>query len=63
MVKEVSTDARYSDSVGGVGGRASWDGAILLHWVQFSLVAKISLDMPGQNMEDSALAVMADVPW
>ncbi len=25
----------YSDSVGGVGGRAAWDGAILLHWVQF----------------------------
>ncbi len=47
----------------GWGGRAAWDGAILLHWVQFSLVAKISLDMPGQNMEDSALAVMADVPW
>ena len=50
----------YSGGIGGVGGSAAWDGAILL---QLALVAWMSLVMPGQKMDASAFDVMVDVPW
>ncbi len=53
----------YSDKVGGVGGSAACDGAILLQWEQLALVALMSFVMPGQKTDASAFDVMADVPW
>ena len=46
-----------------MGGRDAWEGAILLQSLHRALVAWISEEIPGQKMEDSALAVIADVPW
>ena len=34
-----------------------------MQWLQLSRVEVMSSVMPGQNTEDSALAIMADVPW
>jgi len=53
----------YSGRVGGVGGRAAWDGAILLQCGQFALVACMSFVMPGQKIDASTFAVIAEVPW
>ena len=53
----------YSARVGGVGGKAACDGAILLQRKQLALVAWMSLVMPGQKIDDSALEIMVDVPW
>ena len=50
----------YTGKVGGVGGSAGWDGDILL---QFALVACMLFVMPGQKIDASAFAVMAEVPW
>ena len=50
-------------SVDGVGVSAAWDWAILLQCRQFALVACMSFVMPGQKIEASALAVIAEVPW
>ena len=47
----------------GVGGALGCDGALRLQSLQFSRCAVISGVMPGQNMEDSARAVMLDTPW
>ena len=47
----------------GVGGSATWDGAILLQCGQFALVSCMSFVMPGQKIDASAFAVIADVPW
>ena len=41
---------------------AGWDGAMALQMVHLSLVAAISLVIPGQKMDDSALAVILLVP-
>ena len=41
---------------------AGWDGAMPLQMVQLSLVAAMSLVIPGQKMDDSALAVILLVP-
>ena len=49
--------------MGGVGGRAACDGAILLQCEQLALVAWMSFVMPGQKIDASAFDVMADVPW
>ena len=46
-----------------MGGRDAWEGAILLQSLHQALVAWISEEIPGQKMEDSALAVITDVPW
>ena len=46
-----------------MGGRDAWEGAILLQSLHRALVAWIFEEIPGQKMEDSALAVIADVPW
>lgn len=53
----------YSGRVGGVGGRAACDGAILLQCWQLALVAWMSFVMPGQKMDVSAFEIMVDVPW
>ena len=55
----------YAGRVGGVGGNAAWDGAILLQCGQFALVACMSFVIPGQKIEasESAFAVIAEVPW
>ena len=34
-----------------------------MQWLQLSRVEVMSSVMPGQNTKDSALAIMADVPW
>ena len=49
--------------VGGTGGMAAWDGAILLQWSQAARVACMSVVMPGQKIEASALAIIWGVPW
>ena len=49
--------------MGGVGGSAACDGAILLQCEQLALVAWMSFVMPGQKIDASAFDVMADVPW
>ena len=45
-----------------VEGMAGWDGAMPLQMVHLSFVAAISLVIPGQKMDDSALAVILLVP-
>ena len=49
--------------IGVVGGIAGCEGAILLQCGQLALVAWMSLVMPGQKIDDSAFAIMVDVPW
>ncbi len=49
--------------VGGIGGMAACEGAILLQFGHSARVAWMSAVMPGQNMDDSAFAIMCDVPW
>ena len=65
IVKVVCTYALngYYGRVEGVGGSATWDGAILLLCGQFTLVACMSFVMPGQKIAASAFAVIAEVPW
>jgi hypothetical protein len=41
---------------------AGWDGAMPLQMVHLSLVVAMSLVIPGQKMDDSALAVILLVP-
>ena len=53
----------YSGRVGGVSGRAAWDGAILLQCGQFALVVCMSFMMPGQKIDAFAFVVIAEVPW
>jgi len=52
----------YSGRVGGVGGSAAWDGAVLLQCEQFAVVVCMSFVMPGQKIDASAFAVIAEVP-
>ena len=47
----------------GVGGALGCDGAILLQWLHLLRVSDMSVDIPGQNIEDSALACIAVIPW
>ena len=42
---------------------AGWEGALLLHTVHLLLVSAMSFDMPGQNSEVWARAVIPLVPW
>ena len=53
----------YTGKAGGVGGMAAWEGAIPLQILQSVLVAAMSAVIPGQNMDDSALDIIVDVPW
>ena len=49
-----------------MGGDRGWKGSMRLQWLQWLqpwLVEVMSSVMLGQNMEDSALAIMAEVPW
>ncbi len=48
----------YFERIGGMGGRAAWDGAILLQCEQLALVVCMSLVMPGQKMDVSAFDIM-----
>ena len=43
-----------------VGGDRGWEGSM---WLQPWHVEVMSSVMPGQNTEDSALTIMAEVPW
>ena len=52
----------YTGRVGGMGGNATCDGAILLQCRQLALVVRMSSVMPGQNIDASAFAVIAEVP-
>ena len=49
--------------MGGVGGRAACEGAILLQVLHEERSWWMSAVMPGQKIEVSARAVMAEVPW
>ena len=49
--------------MGGVEGSPGLDGAFRSHWLQLSLMFLISVVIPGQKTEDSALAIMPLVPW
>ena len=48
----------YSGLAGVVDGMAGWEGALLLHTVHLLLVSVMSFDMPGQNIEVWARAVI-----
>ena len=52
----------YTGVIGVVGGIAACDGAILLQCRQLALVVWISLVIPGQKIEDSAFAIIVDIP-
>ena len=47
----------------GVGGAEGLEGAFRWQWEQVSRMLLMSLEMPGQKTEDSALKVMEVVPW
>ena len=42
--------------MGGVGGALGSEGTILLQWLQLAWTAVMAGVIPGQNMDDSALA-------
>ena len=46
--------------MGGMGGDRGWDRAMRLQSWRIEMMSSV---MPGQNTEDSALAIMAEVPW
>ena len=46
-----------------MGGAPGCEGAILWQCSHFFRVVLISADMPGQNTENSARAVIIDMPW
>ena len=46
-----------------MGGSATWDGAILLQCEQFALMVCMAFVMPGQKIDASAFAVIAEVLW
>ena len=52
----------YAGIVGGVGGALGWDGAILLHALQFARKSLIAVVMPGQKIEHSALEHICVTP-
>ena len=52
----------YTGRVGGMGGKAACDGAILLQCRQLALVVWMSSIMPGQMIDASTFAVIAEVP-
>lgn len=54
---------RWGLHAGVVGGMAACDGAMPLQTEHFSRVVVMSLVIPGQKIEDSALAVIRLVPW
>jgi len=49
--------------MGWVGGNFACDGAMRLQGPHESLVCPMSLVIPGQKIDCSALAIIADVPW
>ena len=53
----------YAARIGVVGGRADWDGAIWLQWLQLALTVWMSVVIPGQKIEASTLEIIEEVPW
>ena len=53
----------YAGSIGAMGGALGLDGAFWWHCLQRLLVCCMSRVMPGQKIDDSALASMVLVPW
>ncbi len=52
----------YSDWTGVVEGIGGWEGALLLQIEHLSLRVLMSVVMPGQYMDNFALAVMPVIP-